>query len=335
MHRFIKFKKKIEINNTKKLYTSKVYDITIIEVNKEKENIDYFLELDEVALEDNPSIYTENVYIIQYPCTKYIQEASVSYGITKFCDSNNIMYLCSTDDGSSGSPILKLDTHQVIGVHKLYSHNMNMNVGSFLKQSINEYLSNANNILNSNTLNEATNLNVNENERLPIELGLVNINNNTSYLNSVLQLFKNFSNFPKYYLNNKNSIFINNNIEKFPLSFVTHRLFTHFYPLNGKKEEVYNPSPFLRVVNTNDNNFTRTYENNPTSLIKLILDKLNYESQQSNCINKKEIEKENEEYEEDKENLINYKQLKILENAGNILHVKQSGINIYLIILLN
>jgi V8-like Glu-specific endopeptidase len=327
-------KKTIDINNTKKLYTSKDYDITIIEINKEKENIDYFLELDELALEENPEIYNEDVYIIQYPCSNYIQEASVSYGITKSCNNTSIMYLCSTDYGSSGSPILKLSTHKVIGVHKLYSSSLNMNVGSFLKQSINEYLNNTNTILNSNTLNEVTIPNINENEPLPIELGLLNINNNTSYLNSVLQLFKNFNNFSKYYLNNKNSIFINNNIQKFPLSYVTHRLFTHFYPSNGKKEEVYNPSPFLRVVNTNDNNYTRTYENNPTSLIKLILDKLDYESKQSNCINKKEIEKEDEEkeeYEEDKENLINYNKLKILENAGNNNSIISNNLNWYVV----
>ena len=84
-----------------------------------------------------------------------------------------------------------------------------MNVGSFLKQSINEYFNNTNIILNSNTQKEETIPNINENEPLPIELGLLNINNNTSYLNSVLQLFKNFNNFSKYYLNNKNSIFIN------------------------------------------------------------------------------------------------------------------------------
>ena len=98
-------KKTIDINITKKLYTSKDYDITIIEINKEKENIDYFLELDEIALEENPKIYNEDVYIIQYPCSNYIQEASVSYGITKFCNNTSIMYLCSTDYGSSGSPI--------------------------------------------------------------------------------------------------------------------------------------------------------------------------------------------------------------------------------------
>ena len=204
-------KKRIELNKNKKIYTSKDYDITIIEINKENENIDYFLELDEIALKENPQLFNENIYIIQYPYNQYKQKAAVSYGIAKFCNNTNIMYLCSTDSGSSGSPILKLDTHQVIGIHKLYSHSLNFNVGSFLRQSINEYLNNSNIIDKSiaqddNTINETI-----YNKRLPIELGLININNNTSYLNSVLQLIKNFNHFSDYYLDNKNSIFINNN----------------------------------------------------------------------------------------------------------------------------
>ena len=129
-------KKKIEINNTKKIYTSIQNDITIIEINKEKENIDYFLELDEIALDENPNLFNENIYIIQYPCSQYIPQASVSYGIAKCCSDTNIIHLCSTDQGSSGSPILRLATQQVIGVHKLYSLSWNSNVGTFLRQSI-------------------------------------------------------------------------------------------------------------------------------------------------------------------------------------------------------
>jgi len=331
-----KEEKKIELNKNKKLYTSKEYDITIIEINKEKENIDYFLELDEIVLKENPQLFNEDIYIIQYPFNQYNQKAAVSYGITKFYNDVSIMYLCSTDGGSSGSPILKIDSNEVIGVHRRYHKTLNCNVGSLLRQSINEYLNNINNIEKTNVHDDSLKENNNNNERLPIELGLININNNTSYLNSVLQLIKNFNNFSGYYLDNQNSFFINNNVEKFPLSYVTHRLFTHFYPLEDKKEEAYNPSPFLRVVNNNDNDFTRTYENNPTSLIKLILDKLDYESKQSTNISKntkKElnlIEKEEEnEYIDDKENLINYKKLKILGNAVNNNSIVSNNLNWY------
>lgn len=170
---------------------------------------------------------------------------------------------------------------------------------------------------------------------MPIELGLINLNNNTSYLNSVLQAIKNFNNFSEYYLEEKNSIFINNNIDKFPLSYVTHRLFTHFFPSEDRKEEIYKPSGYLRVVNCNDNNYTSVYENNPTDLIQLILNKLDYESKQSNRISKKTkqeangIEGEDEEYEEDKENLINYKKLKILGDEGNYNSIVSKNLNWY------
>ena len=324
--------KKIDLNNNKKLYTNKDYDITIIEINKEKENIDYFLELDEIALKENQNLYNENIYIIQYPHTNFVQKASVSYGITKCCDDFNIMHLCSTDNGSSGSPILKTDTNEVIGIHRLYHKTLNCNVGSFLRYSINDYLNNTNIIEKENMQEYSFKEKSNNNERLSIELGLVNINNNTSYLNSVLQLIKNFNNFSSYYLDNKNIIFINNNINKFPLSYVTHRLFTHFYPLEDIKEKVYNPSSFLRVVNgTYDHNYTYSFENNPTDLIKLILDKLDYESKQSNCINinaKKELN-EIEDYKYDKEYLINYEKLKLLGNARNNNSIVSNNLNWY------
>ena len=43
--------------------------------------------------------------------------AAGSYGIIKYSYDNKIMYLCSTDGGSSGSPILKIDTNEVIGIN--------------------------------------------------------------------------------------------------------------------------------------------------------------------------------------------------------------------------
>jgi len=326
--------KKIELNKNKKLYTSKEYDITIIEINKEKENIDYFLELDEIAFKESPKLNKDNIYIIQYPNGSYHQKAAVSYGLISDNNDIDLMYKCSTDGGSSGSPILKLDSQKVIGVHKLCYPTMNCNMGSFLRQSINEYFNNINNIGTTIIQDEKKN----EKEKsapMPIELGLKNINNNTSYLNSVLQLIKNFHNFSTYYLDDKNSIFINNNIEKFPLSYVTHRLFTHFFPLEERKEEVYNPSPFLRVVNVNDNNYTYSFENNPTNLIQLILDKLDYESKQSCSLNKKPkkelngSQKEDEEFYEDKEILINCQKLKILGNEVNNNSIVSNNLNWY------
>ena len=129
----------IELKN-KKIYTSEKYDTTIIEINSEKEKINNYLELDEEIFE-HYNINNKSVYILQYPNTILGQKAAISYGIIKnIQDEYNIIHYCCTSNGSSGSPILNLLNHKVIGIHKESVKNKNYNRGSLLKFSINEFL---------------------------------------------------------------------------------------------------------------------------------------------------------------------------------------------------
>ena len=109
-------------------YTSEKYDTTIIEL-KENDEIKNYLQLDEKIMEDimnninkNDKYKDETVYIIQYPEGKL----SVSYGIIgNMCVSEeyNIIHKCSTNTGSSGSPILNINNNKVIGIHKKAKEN--------------------------------------------------------------------------------------------------------------------------------------------------------------------------------------------------------------------
>ena len=128
-------------------YTNESYDITIIEIKKEEEDIiDNYLELDDLIIEDiiNNSNQTskyaqETIYIIQYPNGKL----SVSYGIINSISENqkyNFCHKCSTDKGSSGSPILN-ENNKVIGVHKEgNSGSVNFNAGTFLNYPIRAFI---------------------------------------------------------------------------------------------------------------------------------------------------------------------------------------------------
>ena len=143
-------------------YTNESYDITIIEIKKEEEDIiDNYLELDDLIIEDiiNNSNQTskyaqETIYIIQYP----IGKLSVSYGIINSISENqkyNFCHKCSTDKGSSGSPILN-ENNKVIGVHKEgNSGSVNFNAGTFLNYPIKDFIQKKykcdNNIRNRNT----------------------------------------------------------------------------------------------------------------------------------------------------------------------------------------
>ena len=127
--------KNIELNN-RLIYTNEEYDVTIIEIKPEKDKIKYFLELDENLFKDESNLFYEkqSIYIIQYPKG----EAAVSYGIINNIQSYDIIHLCCTDSGSSGSPILNLSNNKIIGVHK--EGKLKLNKGTFLKFPINDFI---------------------------------------------------------------------------------------------------------------------------------------------------------------------------------------------------
>ena len=147
----------IEIKN-RKIYLSEKYDTTIIEIKNSDKNINVnYLELDDNIFKNNSEFYYEksSVYVLQYP---NMNKASVSYGILKKIQSNNITHSCCTQPGSSGSPILNLFNNKIIGIHR-ESTNLNFNIGSFIKSPINEFIQNGGQSnLNNNIVNEINNV---------------------------------------------------------------------------------------------------------------------------------------------------------------------------------
>ena len=152
--------KEIKLNNRMK-YTNEEYDITIIEI-KEEDNINNYLELDDIILNDiinnknkNESYKNETIYIIQYPENKL----SVSYGILDniYEDKKyNFKHKCNTKGGSSGSPILNINNNKIIGIHK--EGTKQYNKGTFLNYPIKEFIKlNTNNNNNEILLKEFNN----------------------------------------------------------------------------------------------------------------------------------------------------------------------------------
>lgn len=74
-----KIQKQLKINDNRKIYTNEKYDTTIIEINKEKDEIDNFLELDDNIFNEYINIYNKSIYVIQYPKIGYSQEAFIWY----------------------------------------------------------------------------------------------------------------------------------------------------------------------------------------------------------------------------------------------------------------
>ena len=129
----------ILIENDRKIYLSpeNENDLAIIEIiNKDNLSENNFLRLDGKLLEENSKSYYESqnsIYTLQYP-----KEVCVSHGILKNINNNEIQHLCWTNEGSSGSPILSLETMKVIGVHRARKINLNFNLGIFLSNPINQ-----------------------------------------------------------------------------------------------------------------------------------------------------------------------------------------------------
>ena len=155
-------KLKIKIDENRKIYSNKVYNTTIIEINPESDKISNFLELDEAIFEDNYKLSNESIYIIQYPKFGKEQKAAVSYGLAKEIEDYDLINYCSTGSGSIGAPILNLSNNKVIGMHKT-SNKSGCNKGIALKYPINEYLENKN-LIKLDIIVGAKGDNVDENE---------------------------------------------------------------------------------------------------------------------------------------------------------------------------
>ena len=130
--------KTIGLSIERKTYFNKDYDIALIEL-KDEDKIKDYLELDDNLFQDNSEkIYkNQSIYLLNYQNDK---NACVSYGLLYNIDKYNIIHNCTTDNNSSGSPILNLQTNKVIGIHNKSS--INYNIGTLLKLPIKEFINN-------------------------------------------------------------------------------------------------------------------------------------------------------------------------------------------------
>jgi len=118
---FINDEKDVKIINLKinrTTYFSEIYDLALIEL-KESDGIpiNIYLDLDDNLFkkEINAFYDKKSIYVLQYPLGN---DAAVSYGLSKEINNYEIKHTCSTEHGSSGSPILNLSNNKVIGIHK-------------------------------------------------------------------------------------------------------------------------------------------------------------------------------------------------------------------------
>ena len=157
---FLNDDKEVKIINfgiERKSYFNIYYDISMIEI-KENDNINNYLELDDNLFKDETQAYYKDIsiYTLHYI---YGNKASVSYGLTIKIDDFEIKQKCSTEHGSSGSPILNLSNNKVIGIHKQGSKKFNFNLGTCLKFPLTDFYKKKNLRIASNINNKSFNVN--------------------------------------------------------------------------------------------------------------------------------------------------------------------------------
>ena len=155
--------KKIKIDNTRKKYTNKDLDITIIEIKPNKDNINNFMEIDNEDSEKNKEVNykKKSVYILHYPKG----ELCVSYGLINDIKDGKINHYCNIEVGSSGSPILSLENNKIIGIHNSDSSNKS-NFGIFINTIIDEFNNNIKSDKNYNIENNKDNNTVKTNKKI-------------------------------------------------------------------------------------------------------------------------------------------------------------------------
>ena len=126
--------KTLKMTKSRKIYTNKNYDISIIELNI----TDLFNEEDMLCLDTN--IYDKDD-LVKYYQKRQVYTLHYQNGIEVRYSSDMIRnvyvkvdkfeHFCSTDSGSSGAPLIDSETGNVMGIHIGYKNNIN--IGTILK----------------------------------------------------------------------------------------------------------------------------------------------------------------------------------------------------------
>ena len=156
-----KNKKAIKINEDRKTYTNKELDITIIEIKEKEDKLNNeYIELDDDIInffKDKKNEYMQylqkiysnkSIYILHYPKGNNIV---VSYGQPPEFNNTEIRHKCSTEHGSSGSPIILIDNQKLIGIHCAgHPHpNFKYNIGTIIIDAIIDFQKKSNNKINN------------------------------------------------------------------------------------------------------------------------------------------------------------------------------------------
>ena len=222
----------LSIGDSRKIYTDKLFDITIIEIKSEDNlNIgDQLLKIDEQVIDDNA--IRNNIFKDKsvYLCDFSNKEIICSVGLVQEISSNDysIQSLCFNKKESLGGPMFNSSNSKIIGIHKGSKGGLNWKYGTFIRGPIEHFnqkynlnlipISNQNNFnpmyqgnMNNNiNQNQFSNYNYNMNGNQNNGYQSQNMNYNNNYFNQNTNQIQNMNNYTNKMIN-----FPNQNMDNF------------------------------------------------------------------------------------------------------------------------
>ncbi len=143
---------KLKDMDKRKRYSNEILDITFIEI-RDTDGIgdEHFLDIDDYEFDNDENIFKETlktkykekaIYNISFPKLGELNDVKVSYGNagSTYEGTYKLQHYCNTHEGSSGSPILSLETFKVFGVHFGGHKEKKNNLCTIIFPAINEFI---------------------------------------------------------------------------------------------------------------------------------------------------------------------------------------------------
>ena len=132
----------IDIDESRHIYSNRTYNITIIELKNDEFPHEIFLMLDNLinvtGKEEilNVQYINQDIYLLHYN-----KENNPEYSYDKIKEIKDFLLknYCQNEKILSGSPILNINSFNVIGIHKGKSRETNSNIGLILRVLVKEY----------------------------------------------------------------------------------------------------------------------------------------------------------------------------------------------------
>jgi len=342
----------LSIGDSRKIYTDKLFDITIIEIKSEDNlNIgDQLLKIDEQVIDDNA--IRNNIFKDKsvYLCDFSNKEIICSVGLVQEISSNDysIQSLCFNKKESLGGPMFNSSNSKIIGIHKGSKGGLNWKYGTFIRGPIEHfnqkynlnlipisnqnnfnpmYQGNMNNNMNNNiNQNQFSNYNYNMNGNQNNGYQNQNMNYNNNYFNQNNNQIQNMNNYTNKMINFPNQNMNNNqNMDNFNQNQNMNNNQNQNMNNFNQNMNNFNQNQNMNNNNQNMNNFNQNQNMNNNQNPNMS----NFNQNMNNYNQNQNMNNNNQNMNNNIQNMNNYNQNQNMNNNNQKMNNNNQNINNY------